>query len=349
MKTYALNLPQYYTFPENDKWWGKGFTEWTNVRRAKPLYNGHVQPLVPLNSHYYDLSDPKELVRQHKLASTFGIDGFIYYHYWFNGKMLLEKPVENLLLTPGATQEFCLCWANEPWTRTWDGKDREILMPQTFGGVEDWKKHIEYFLPFFKDNRYIRINGKPVLFVYSPRKIPDFDKMIAYWNSFLRANQIPGLYLIEFISTFNPRAFSKASESVLEFEPLFSAHYEVSRYHQAKRFVNKKLGRTDFLDYDYLWHQLLQKDRCYDGRTILRSAFTNFDNSPRKAERAFITKGASPEKFERYFSKLVNHTRTDQLDINVINAWNEWGEGAILEPTQQSQYRWLEAVKNVVG
>lgn len=346
MKTFALHLPQFYTFPENDAWWGKGFTEWTNVRGAKPLFPGHNQPVVPLNDYYYDLSDSDTLIWQHRLAAQYGIDGFIYYHYWFNGKTLLEKPVENLLSTHDATQQFCLCWANEPWTRAWDGKDKEVLMPQTFGGVKDWIAHISYLLSFFKDRRYLRIDDRPVLFVYSPRNIPKFDEMINYWNSYLKENGISSLYLIEFISTFNPFPVSTLSESVLEFEPLYSAHYEISHLRQARRYLNKKLHRTDYMDYDYLWGKILSKNQEYGSRSIIRSAFTNFDNSPRKGSRAFITKGASPEKFESYFSKLLHSNRKYLSDFTVINAWNEWGEGAILEPTEQDNYRWLEAVKN---
>ncbi|KAB8290083.1 glycoside hydrolase family 99-like domain-containing protein [Bifidobacterium avesanii] len=348
MKTLALHLPQYYTFPENDKWWGKGFTEWTNVRRAAPLYSGHIQPLVPLNDHYYDLSKTSELVWQHSLARQYGIDGFIYYHYWFNGKLLLEKPVENLLKTKEATQEFCFCWANEPWTRAWDGKNKEIIMPQTFGGEKDWKAHIEYFLPFFKDSRYIRINNQPVLFIYSPNRIPQFDQMIEYWNRYLESIGLEKIYLIEFISTFNSNAFSKYSEAVMEFEPLYSAHYQISYVRQALRFFNKKTKRTDIIDYDYLWQKLLEKNRTYNNRKILRSCFTNFDNSPRKGSRAFITKGATPKKFEKYLHQLISQNRKDAADILVINAWNEWGEGAILEPTEQYHFQWLEAVQNAL-
>lgn len=349
MKTLAIHLPQFHTFPENDRWWGKGFTEWTNVRAAKPLYSGHVQPLVPLNGNYYDLSRSEESTRQHRMAAEYGIDGFVYYHYWFNGKLLLHKPVEALLNNPEATQEFCLCWANEPWTRAWDGKNKEVIMPQTFGGEEDWLNHINYFIPFFLDKRYLRIDDKPVLFVYSPRKIPHFDEMIDFWNNKLQQCGIEEIYLIEYISSFNPDAFSRYSKAVLEFEPLYSSHYEVSLFKQLDRFLDKKMKRLDFMDYDYLWRRILAKHRLYGERKILRSAFTNFDNSPRKGSRAFITRGATPEKFEKYLNALIHSNRPNYTDITVINAWNEWGEGAILEPTEQDKYLWLEAVRRALS
>lgn len=346
MKILAINLPQFHSFPENDKWWGKGFTEWTNVKKAVPLYSGHNQPLVPLNGNYYDLTNPKAIVDQHNLAARYGIDGFVYYHYWFNGKLLLHKPVEMLLNLPEASRSFCLCWANEPWTRAWDGKNKEVIMPQTFGGVEDWAAHIEYLIPFFCDKRYLKEEGHPVLFVYSPNKIPQFDEMIAFWNMRLKEIGVASIYLIEYLSSFNPTPSSAMSDAVMEFEPLFSAHYQISKIQQLRRFVAKKTKNTDYLDYDYLWRCLLAKNNEYDGKAIVRSCFTNFDNSPRKGKAGFITRGSSAEKFGLYFTQLLGKHRKNENDLVVINAWNEWGEGAILEPTEQDQYRWLEALKN---
>jgi lipopolysaccharide biosynthesis protein len=345
MKILAINLPQFHTFPENDEWWGKGFTEWTNVRKARPLYEGHRQPLVPLHHNYYDLTDPKAIVGQHQLAARYGIDGFVYYHYWFNGKLLLQKPLETLLDLPEADREFCLCWANEPWTRAWDGKNKEIIMPQTFGGEPDWKAHIEYLLPFFRDPRYLRVDGRPVFFVYSPNKIPQFDEMIRYWDDAIEREGMEHVYLIEYLSSFNPTPSSELSSAVMEFEPLYSAHYQISKAKQAKRLLAKKTGNTDFLDYDYLWQRLLTKDRAYGDKAIVRSCFTNFDNSPRKGKAAFITKGASAEKFGKYFGELLRTHRANESELVTINAWNEWGEGAILEPTEQDGYAWLEAVE----
>lgn len=346
MKILALHLPQFHRIPENDEWWGEGFTEWDNVRRARPLYEGHQQPRVPLGGDYYDLSDPATIIKQHKLAAEYGVDGFIYYHYWFNGKMLLEKPVDMLLKLPEADREFCLCWANEPWTRAWDGKSNCILMEQTFGGQEDWQAHIDYLIPFFKDPRYIRIEEHPVFFVYSPNRIPSFDEMVRYWNVELEKANLPSLYVVEFLSSFNPSPSSQESTAVMEFEPLFSAHYEVSNFVKGKRFLHKRLGMTDIVDYDYLWERLLRRKGQYAGKRIIKGAFTNFDNSPRKGVRGFITKGATPEKFRSYLKRLAETPREGAEDVIVINAWNEWGEGAVLEPDEMNGYAWLEAVRD---
>lgn len=349
METYAIHLPQFHRIPENDRWWGDGFTEWVNVKKAMPLYQGHEQPLIPLGGHYYDLTEKSELVWQHELAREYGLAGFVYYHYWFNGKLLLERPVEILRETPEACLKYSLCWANEPWTRAWDGKNKEVIQPQTFGGEEDWLSHILYLSRFFTDERYQTVDGRPVLYIYSPRNIPDFDEMVEFWNNWLESNGFERIYLIEYLSSFNPKPYSKYSEAVLEFEPLYSSHYEISKMKLARRFISKKTQTLDIVDYDYLWEKILNKDSKYDGRSIIRSAFTNFDNTPRKGSRGFITKGASPEKFSHYFLKLIESDRENYCDIAVINAWNEWGEGAILEPTENHGYAWLEGLRKAIN
>lgn len=346
MKLFAINLPQFHQIPENDRWWGTGFTEWDNVRSGKPLFRWHRQPVVPLDNNYYDMSEAKTLIWQHQLARSYGIDGFVYYHYWFNGRLLLERPVEMLLSTMEAEQEFCLCWANESWTRAWDGKQRQVLMEQTFGGEEDWRRHIAYLSQFFRDGRYLQIEGRYVLFVYSPKKIPMFDAMISFWNEFLRQQGLAELYIIEYISSFNPRASAATSSAVMEFEPLYSAHYAVSNLARARRAANKLMRLTDVMDYDYLWECLLQNDRKYPGKKVVKSCFTNFDNTPRRGKQGFVTKGAEAAKFGSYLSRLMEKRRASQSELVVINAWNEWGEGAILEPTAGSGFQWLEAVQN---
>ena len=157
-KIIAFYLPQFHTFPENDEWWGKGFTEWTNVRKSKPQFKGHVQPEVPLGKNYYNLLDSKVQERQAKLAQEYKVDGFCYYHYWFGGKMLMEKPMENMLHNPAVDQPFCICWANEHWSRNWNGENKKVIMPQNYSeSPKEWEEHFNYLLPFFNDNRYIKV------------------------------------------------------------------------------------------------------------------------------------------------------------------------------------------------
>lgn len=348
MKVLALHLPQYYSFPENDQWWGKGFTDWVNVRKAKPLFKGHQQPIVPLNQNYYDMTKPEALQYQADLAREYSVYGFIYYHYWFNGKLLLEKPCEVLLNHPEIENHFCFCWANETWARTWDGHDTDILIKQEYNGEPDWKAHIEYLLPFFQDQRYIKVNNKPMMYFYSCCRIDDFNEMVDYWNNYLKDHGFDGLYVVEFINSFNKGDKDIKSDAVVEFEPLCTSKYYISTLQKAKRYFNKKLGLTDFMSYDYVWKCLLNKKHDY-GKPLYRSCFVSFDNSARKGKKALIMKGASPEKFGMYLKQLIedNHRNYDD-EFMMVNAWNEWAEGAMLEPTEQYQYGYLEALNSAM-
>lgn len=193
----AFHLPQFHTFPENDEWWGKGFTEWVNVKNAKPLYKGHNQPRVPLNNNYYDLSKIENMVAQMDLAREYGIHAFCYYHYWFDGKLLLHKPLEAIRDYQGVKLNYFLCWANEPWARTWDGHETDVLMPQRYGDRPEWERHFEYLLSFFKDQYYEKIDNKPVLVLYRCTSIPKCEEMIACWNQLCKQNGFDGIYIIE--------------------------------------------------------------------------------------------------------------------------------------------------------
>ena len=347
MKILALHLPQYHAIPENDEWWGKGFTDWDNVKKARPLFEGHNQPIVPLNNNYYDMTDPETFCFQADLAQKYGVYGFIYYHYWFNGKRLLEKPCEVLLNHPEIKNHYCFCWANETWARTWDGHDTDILIKQEYGGEKDWKAHIDYLMPFFKDERYIKVNNKPMMFFYSCCRIEHFNEMVEYWNGVLRENGFDGMHVVEFINSFNRGNHDIHSDVVVEFEPLCTSKYYISPIQKIKRLVNKKLGLTDFLSYDYIWKKLISKNHDY-GKPIYRSCFVDFDNSARKGKRALIMKGGSPEKFGMYLRQLVNddHRNYDDAFL-MVNAWNEWAEGAILEPTIQNGHGYLEQINNI--
>ena len=181
MKVIAFYLPQYHNIPENDEWWGDGFTEWTNVRKAQPYFEGHNQPEIPLNENYYNLLDDKVKLWQAKLAKEYGVYGFCYYHYWFNGKMLLEQPMEQMLRNKEIEQHFCICWANEPWTKAWVNETK-VLIPQKYGHEKEWKEHFDYLLPFFKDERYIKCSGRPLMVIYRPQVIDNIREMILYWN-----------------------------------------------------------------------------------------------------------------------------------------------------------------------
>lgn len=194
MKIIAFYLPQFHNIPENDEWWGDGFTEWVNVKKAKPLYEGHVQPKEPLDDNYYNLTDDDVKVWQSKLAKKYGVYGFCYYHYWFNGKLLLEKPMEQMLANPEIDTPFCICWANEAWTKAWVNSTK-MLIPQKYGEKKEWKEHFDYMLKFFKDDRYIKCDGKPLLVIYKPELIECGNEMIDYFQELAKEAGFPGLTL----------------------------------------------------------------------------------------------------------------------------------------------------------
>lgn len=348
-KILALHLPQYYETEENNIWWGKGFTDWVNVRKASPLYEGHVQPIVPKDAFYYDMSDISTITWQTKLAKEYGIYGFCYYHYWFGGKLILEKPCEILHENPEIDTNYCFCWANESWIRTWKTDSHNVLVKQEYGERENWIQHIKYLSDFFTDSRYIKVDSRPVLFIYCISDIPKWNEMLQVWNEYLACMGIESIYVVEFITANNSGKEGNKSDAICEFQPHAVARYNISLFYLFRRFIRKKTGKTDFLDYDYLWKCLLNNRRNYGEKPIIKSTFVSFDNTARKLEKALITKGASPEKFEKYLQKLINlNNRKYVTDFVVINAWNEWAEGAVLEPTEQFGYGYLEAIRNQI-
>lgn len=347
MQIWALNLPQFYEVQENNEWWGQGFTEWTNVKRAKPLYRGHEQPAVPLNENYYDLSKKETIKWQADLAREYGVSGFVYFHYWYEGRKLLEKPCELLLNSPEIDLDYCFCWANHSWTRAWDGKNHEILIKQTYGDVNEWEEHLQYLLPFFKDSRYIKIENKPVLFLYKAREMDKAEERISYWNSRMMEEGLNGIYIVEYINTFNTSPSIMSSQAVFEDEPNYTCRFRISSIDKAKRVFCKIAKTTDYQNYDKIWNLILKKNATYNGRKIIHGGFPCWDNSPRKGKNSRVFKGASPEKFKNYLSALKDIDRIDGSDILVLNAWNEWGEGAMLEPTKQYNYQYLEAIRDV--
>ena len=253
LQVIAKYLPQYHKIPENDKWWGDGFTEWTNVKKAKSLFNGHIQPRIPLNGYYYDLSDPSELVRQMKMASEYGVDGFCFYHYWFkDGKKLLEKPIESLLKMNKLPNNFMLCWANEPWTRAWDGhKDSTtVLMEQDYGGLDEWEKHFNYLLQFFKRHEYIKIDNKPVFAIYKLGEIPRCRKGLDLWNKLSIECGFNGMY---YLLTHRQSSFVEEAHfgsGIYDFEP-FSTFYRLSLNEKNKCQRKVWKNNTYRLVYDY--------------------------------------------------------------------------------------------------
>ena len=350
-KYIAFHLPQYHTFPENDKWWGKNFTDWVNVKNAKPLFKSHIQPVIPLNEEYYNMMDHATRVRQAKLAKEYGLYGFCYYHYYFNGKLLMEKPLETLLKENDIDFPYCLCWANEPWTRAWDGKTKEILMAQEYGNERDWEKHFNYLISFFKDKRYICINNKPLFVIYRTNNIPRCDEMIKFWDNMCKKNGFDGIYICEELNAFQSEPVCCNSNAVIAFEPsnVQRKRSTISRIitiFMGKIKTKNFLSNLKIFNYETIWKKIISQRYCTNGKKLYYGAFVGWDNTPRKKDSGMIYINASPTLFANNLSILNKKADQNNSEFIFINAWNEWAEGAHLEPDNINKYKYLEALKS---
>lgn len=372
MRTIALYLPQFHTIPENDQWWGKGFTEWVNIKKAKPLYEGHNQPRIPLNNNYYDLSDIEVMKWQVKIAKDNGIYGFCFYHYWFTGKLLLEKPVENFLHS-NIDFHYCLSWANEHWTNQWVSDKWDVLIEQKYGNEKEWGEHFDYLLQYFQDPRYIKCEGKPVFVIYRPDIIDKRKEMLAYWNKLAREHNFPGIcfvfqrseFLLNSLNTdMNMFDYCAAYQPVLAQTQinLQGQHFILARKLKRSLFrfieqhfkfdaravaITKKGRSLNFFDYDEVWKKILNEPDIFS--SMIASAFVDWDNTPRRGKRGSVIIGGSPEKFEKYLELLIKKSRVNyKTDLLFIFAWNEWAEGGYLEPDEKNGYGYLNAIKKAL-
>jgi hypothetical protein len=346
-RTIVFYLPQFHPIPENDAWWGKGFTEWTNVRKAEPRFPGHYQPHVPGELGYYDLRDPDVRKAQAELAKAHGIHGFCYYHYWFNGKTLLEQPFNEVLQSGEPGFPFCLCWANENWTRTWDGKGHEILMTQKYSHEDDLA-HINSLIPAFRDERYIRVNGKPLFIVYQSQIFPNPHRTVEIWREAMHKAGIGDIYLVQVENNVNRREQTPESigfDAAIEFAPYWrrvgpKVSDSVSLYEEWKD--------TEPQIYDYESCMLAMLGRPKPEYKRFRGIFPAWDNSARKKNEALLFQNSSPEKYAFWLSQIARYTLENfggDERLLFVNAWNEWGEGCHLEPDEKYGHAYLEATK----
>lgn len=361
IRPIALYLPQYHPIPENDAWWGEGFTEWTNVRKAEPKFRGHYQPHVPGELGYYDLRTLDVMEAQAALAKAYGVYGFCYYHYWFNGKLLLQTPLEQMLATGKPDIPFCLCWANENWSRRWDGREHDLLIEQHYS-LEDDREHIRYLIRYFRDDRYIKINGKPVYIMYRPELHPEIKSATAIWREEVRRAGLEGLYLISvenFTKGVDPATLG--FDAAMEFAPDFPCHgpkylkKSPLEYLVTKLLHNLNLRKSGFFDsrvynYDTLVDNMLAKP-AVDYKQF-RSVCPSWDNSARRATDAIIFHDSTPEKFKSWVREIAACTAKQfkgDEQLFFINAWNEWGEGCHLEPDERFGLSYLQAFKEGVS
>lgn len=343
-KVVAFYLPQFHPVPENDAWWGAGFTEWRNVVRATPQFHGHYQPHIPGELGFYDLRLPETRVAQAELARRHGVDAFCYYHYWFSGRRILERPFDEVLASGSPDFPFCLAWANEPWTRNWDGGSQEVLIQQEYSD-EDHDRHIEYLIKAFDDHRYLRIDDRPLFLIYNPKAIPNLPAVLARWRMKCEDAGV-GSPLFVCFETFgfldtDPSQFG--CEGSAEFLP-----HGIERY--APRFFNEEpfIPQNFVVNYDELVEGHLRAER--PAWPHYRCIVPNWDNTPRKKKvMSYVLRGSTPELFRSWASGILQQAYAEQTPIVFINAWNEWAEGTHLEPDLEYGRRYLEALAAARG
>jgi hypothetical protein len=340
VKLIAYYLPQFHPIPENDVWWGDGFTEWTHVRRSVPRFRGHLQPRPPLDDNYYDLREPAAMERQIRLARESGLHGFCFYSYWFNGKRLLETPLDMFLGHKEWPMNFCICWANVNWTRRWDGNDQDILIGQEHS-PEDDIAFLEDASRYLLDERYIRVGGKPLLIIYRPSLFPDMKATVRRWRDHFREKYGQELY-IAMTQTFgytDPLQFDM--DAAIEFPPHNLNVKEIGKYLDAEGFEGRILEVLSLI------HLKEDKPKPYP---LYPGLMLNWDNTPRKGKNGLVFLGNTPERFGTWLDGSISRTIAAGNPDNLvfINAWNEWGEGTCLEPDHHNGYAYLNAVRRVL-
>ena len=352
-RVIAFYLPQFHPTPHNNEWYGKGFTEWTNVAKAKKLFWGHEQPHIPADLGFYDLRLPEVREEQARLAKDAGIEGFCYYHYWFApNEFELELPFNEVLKSGKPDFPFMLCWANETWQKKFWNIDGSIekydLRTQTYGGIKDYTQHFYDVLPAFKDKRYIKIDGKPAFMIYKALQIPDLQKFIELWQKLAKENGLPGIFFIgqsiiteqEYEQTL--KSGIDAMNSVRLYENynskpfIFRALYKCYRLLFIRPVIKKykKIYRTFINELDY-------KDNVFP--TII----PNWDHTPRSGRGGYVMTGATPKYFAKHIKQVFSVLKQKKTDKQIvfIKSWNEWGEGNYLEPDLKYGRKHLEALK----
>lgn len=359
-KIIAFYLPQFHPFKENDEWWGKGFTEWTNVGKAKPLFRGHYQPKVPADLGYYDLRVSEVREQQAKLARENGVYGFCYWHYWFNGHELMQRPWNEVVTSGKPDFPFCIGWANETWMSKMWNKDGslaggKILIDQTYGGEQDAKNHFKKLLPAFHDKRYIKVDNAPLVFIHKAMELP--EEIICLWNKYAIENGFNGIHFVGRTSTqgitnghydiLKSRGFNAVTVARLGDMTLYESHLQklkrkikaIYRYNACLRVLDYAKDAKHYIDpFD-------KKEDVYP------AIYPNWDHSPRSGKRGMIITGSTPELFGNTVKTMVEHIshKSPEHQIIFLKSWNEWGEGNYVEPDLKYGHGYLKAIKNNIG
>ncbi|MBI4698007.1 MAG: glycoside hydrolase family 99-like domain-containing protein [Nitrospirae bacterium] len=347
-RVIAFYLPQFHPIPENDEWWGKGFTEWTNVAKAKPLFSGHYQPHIPADFGFYDLRIPEVREAQAELAMENGVEAFCYYHYWFAGRRLLERPFNEILSSGKPNFPFCLCWANQTWTGIWHGAPGRILVEQTYPGLKDYEAHFYSLLKAFEDDRYVKINGKPLFIIYRPMELPQPMQFADFWRELAVKAGLKGMYLvgINHHDWFIPHKYG-FDAGILQKLPSKRRHIPW-RYMKLKMNAIRNGHNLDIYDYKHIWPYFLRK-RNQDFEEY-PCVIPNWDNSPRSGLNSMVIHGSTPELFKLMLRKAMGLVADRPVDRGIVflKSWNEWAEGNHMEPDLRFGKRYLDVLRDEI-
>jgi lipopolysaccharide biosynthesis protein len=350
IRAIALYLPQFHPIPENDEWWGKGFTEWTNTAKAKPLFPGHYQPNVPADLGFYDLRLPEARAAQADLARQYGIEAFCYYHYWFAGKRIIERPFNEVLSSGQPDFPFCLCWANQTWTGIWHGAPNRILIEQTYPGMDDHKRHFETLVTAFKDERYLKVDGKPIFVIFNPIELPESRRVIDYWRELALQHGLPGLYLIaqhNGSSDWNPSEAGFDAIYNIKLPELRPVWLPWSKFYQKIRNKYFQLrGYPSIYNFNDLIDNIPMNG--LSGIENYPCILPNWDNTPRSGVNGRVILNATPELFRVQIQKAITMVSDypDDRRFVFIKSWNEWAEGNYLEPDLRYGHQFLEVIRD---
>jgi hypothetical protein len=370
VRLIAFYLPQFHPIRENNEWWGPGFTEWTNVAKAKPLFRGHAQPRVPADLGFYDLRVAETREAQAQMARDCGVEGFCYWHYWFgNGRRLLERPFEEVLALGKPDFPFCLAWANQSWTGIWHGNPGQTLIDQLYPGQQDEAAHFNWALRAFRDDRYMRVDGKPIFVVFAPHDMPSTASFIAHWRALAQEAGLPGIYFVA-ISNLYQAGVDRYRDAIYApfdavtpltpqdyLEPMFGFRKKPTTVQRLRRLTPRKVWnrltgqmqplplRVDYADVVARALHDMPDDPRY-----LPCVLPNWDNTPRSGGRGVVYENSTPALYETYLRKAVDKASRHPAghDIVFLKAWNEWAEGNYLEPDLQYGHAYLDATRRVI-
>lgn len=360
----AFYLPQYHPIPENDEWWGKGFTEWTNAAKARPMFRGHYQPHVPADLGYYDLRLPEPRIAQAEMAKAYGIEGFCYWHYWFgNGRRLLELPFNEVLKSDLPDFPFCLAWANESWSGIWHGCPKRVLMEQKYPGMTDYEAHFNSLVAAFSDKRYIKINGKPIFIVYNVKNLPNPRLLVECWQTLAKRAGFKGIYFIQLIEQRAASWHSREDgfDSTIN-NPFSSAVKKMDD--KFKNYCADLLDKSTGIDILGIYRRIFNKPRIYLYKDFIKFAdislrtdvmqypcvYPNWDNTPRSGHRGYVLKDSTPRLWGIHLKNAIEKVRDREYDKRVIfiKSWNEWAEGNHLEPDLKYGKAYLDVIKEEI-